>query len=457
MAAPKRYRVQPPLSGQDDFQFGSDGALKEWVFLGKPAEFGQTKRILFDIGGEHVVAVVGKRGSGKSFTLGSLAESLATKEGSTSIGSHKRRFATLLFDTLNIYPYTEVPVSATSDLNALRGQAQLLAGWPIAVEPLDVTVWTPAGHKWPGMLPHYREFSLSCVDLTLEDLATTVGLDTSRDPQGQLLADLYEVVSQRGLDYDPSDLERAIDEDHAFLAVYHDETVRAVRRHLRMLARDGLFVRRGTSLAEFLRPGNLAVLMTNQLPDDLRSVLAAVLLRKVLSLRAQAAFAQKQLLLNDRLSAADRLRVQSEVSQSIPPIWILIDEAQNLIPSGHKTGASEALIQVVREGRNSGISVVVTTQQPSAIDQRILAQVDTLLVHQLVTQPDIDAVKRNQKSNDPTELKYGDVKFSLDEVVRSLGVGQCLVSSTDAARWFICTARPRISAHGGLGAATADS
>src|SRR4051794_33841718 len=190
MAAPKRYRVQPPLSGQDDFQFGSDSALKEWVFLGKPAEFGQTKRVLFDIGSEHVVAVVGKRGSGKSFTLGSLAESLATTEATTTIGSHRRRFATLLFDTLNIYPYTEVPVSSTSDLETLRRQAQLLGGWPITVEPLDVTVWTPAGHKWPGMLSHYREFSLSCVDLTLEDLATTVGLDTSRDPQGQLLADL---------------------------------------------------------------------------------------------------------------------------------------------------------------------------------------------------------------------------------------------------------------------------
>ena len=35
------------------------------------------------------------------------------------------------------------------------------------------------------------------------------------------------------------------------------------------------------------------------------------------------------------------------------------------------------LIRYVREGRNYGLSFMVATQQPTALDSRLLAQVDT--------------------------------------------------------------------------------
>ena len=64
MAAAKKYRVQPALSGQEDYSFGADGVPKEWVFLGRPAEFGPTKRVLFDVSGEHVYRSVSEHSPG---------------------------------------------------------------------------------------------------------------------------------------------------------------------------------------------------------------------------------------------------------------------------------------------------------------------------------------------------------------------------------------------------------
>ena len=42
-----------------------------------------------------------------------------------------------------------------------------------------------------------------------------------------------------------------------------------------------------------------------------------------------------------------------------------------------------------------GLSAVVATQQPSALDQRVLSQVETFVAHQLVTEADIRAVREN--------------------------------------------------------------
>ena len=129
---------------------------------------------------------------------------------------------------------------------------------------------------------------------------------------------------------------------------------------------------------------------------------------------------------------------------------LAIDEAQNILPSERRTSATDVIVKYVREGRNYGLSFVVATQQPTAIDPRILAQVDTLLVHKLTVQGDIDYIRKNIKSNLPDEVKYGNSTLGFDELIRSLDVGQALVSNTETDRAFIMDVRPRISVHGGF-------
>ena len=92
-----------------DIIIGRDKSDKEsfqdrgLVFLGKGyVKMGQytslSNKILMDIARSHVILVAGKRGSGKSYTLGVITEELANlpKEASQNIAS-------LIFDTMGIY------------------------------------------------------------------------------------------------------------------------------------------------------------------------------------------------------------------------------------------------------------------------------------------------------------------------------------------------------------------
>ena len=121
-----------------------------------------------------------------------------------------------------------------------------------------------------------------------------------------------------------------------------------------------------------------------------------------------------------------------------------------MLPSERRTAAGEMLVRFVREGRNYDLSFLVATQQPTALDSRLLGQVDTLIVHKLTVQSDINYVRRNLKSNLPQEVRHANRVLVLDELLRSLDVGQALVSNTEAERAIIVDIRPRVSVHGGF-------
>ena len=72
------HEVQIGRNTADKSAFGDKG----YIFLGKSyVKMGQysslSNRILMDVARSHVVLVAGKRGSGKSYTLGVIAEELS--------------------------------------------------------------------------------------------------------------------------------------------------------------------------------------------------------------------------------------------------------------------------------------------------------------------------------------------------------------------------------------------
>jgi hypothetical protein len=79
-----------------------------------------------------------------------------------------------------------------------------------------------------------------------------------------------------------------------------------------------------------------------------------------------------------------------------------------------------------------------------------MAQVDVLIVHKLSVQSDIDYVAKNLKSVLPDEVSYGGRILSFPEVLRSLDIGQALVSHVDSDRAYLVDIRPRVSVHGGF-------
>jgi len=467
---------------------GNQDEGKEHVFLGRLAEAGQLVRVDFDLSIPHVVAIFGKRGSGKSYTLGSFLEGLCTKDAETTISAITKTRAALLFDTLGIFQWLDVPLSPNSPQKLLQEQALVQRGWDIRSEPLDVQIWAPRGTA--SLARQHREFTINCADFTASDWGYLFGVDILQDRMGQLLNDAYEKVVNEGWSdgsstYSPKppyaieDLMECVQGDTEFLTNYHSETRRAVLQQLSVYWRNPLFQPKrkipiglkwfmekgevseqdlkayesleGTSLNELLKPGQLGIVLLHKMSDELRFVLIVSLIRKIMQARIEASEMEKNLKILSNLTDEERRAIEEKINKGIPPTWIVADEAQNFLPSERKTTATDILIRLVREGRNFGLSFMLTTQQPSAIDQRILAQVDTLIVHKLTVQGDIEYIRRNLKSALPEEVKYGNSTLSFDDLLRTLDIGQAIVSNTEADRTFIMDIRPRVSVHGGFG------
>lgn len=107
-------------------------------------------------------------------------------------------------------------------------------------------------------------------------------------------------------------------------------------------------------------------------------------------------------------------------------VWMLIDEAHQFVPAGKSTLCKEALIQWVKEGRQPGLSLVVASQQPAALDMEVLSQCDVIISHALTTAEDKAALNRLTKDYMGAELRVfinkiartGQAAFVDDDVER---------------------------------------
>lgn len=452
---PRVFRTSPGYVGASSLE------SKGWVYLGRLAEAGPLTDVRFDTDMAHVVALFGKRGSGKSYTLGSLLEGLCTRDKQSSIAANQRGSALLLFDTLGVFQWMSILLKEDTEKAVLQEQFAMRRGWSIKPEPLDVAIWIPKGTRTPGTPADHREFAINCSDFAAEDWGYLFGLDIYQDRMGQLLNDAYIKVTQEGWSdnqrrhqptgqYSIDDLIACVKNDRELLETYHDETRRAVLQQLLTFHRNPLFEAQGTSLQDFLKAGQMSVIVMNKMSDELRLIVVSALMRRLIAARVVASEAEKHLKIIEHPSQTEKDSLDKLLVTSVPPTWVAIDEAQNILPSERRTSATDVIVKYVREGRNYGLSFVVATQQPMAIDPRILAQVDTLLVHKLTVQGDIDYIRKNIKSNLPEEVKYGNSILGFDQLIRSLEVGQALVSNTETERAFIMDVRPRVSVHGGF-------
>jgi hypothetical protein len=458
----KKFTVKPRYTPKNLITIGvPEGKESSWISLGRLAEIGIPTSVHFDVGHPHVVAIFGKRGSGKSFTMGSMLEGLCTEKSETCISQIHRNEAVLLLDTLGIFQWTDISLDDAGNSDVLKAQRATWRTWDLQSEKLDVQVWIPKGTRTNATPSSHREFAIRTSDFTADDWGYLLDLNIYQDRMGQLLNDAYIKVTLEGWNgtrgrkqpksaYSIQDLLDCIKQDNELTESYQSETCRAVTQQLTTYNRNPLFDDKGTPLSEMLTPGRMNVLVMSRMSGSLRLVILSALIRRLMDERMVASEMEKHLLIRTDLSSEEKSLITAKLENSIPPSWIALDEAQNILPSDKKTTAGEMLIRYVREGRNFGLSFMVATQQPTALDSRLLAQVDTLIAHKLTVHGDIDYVERNQKSNLPLEISYAGRVLEFEELLRSLDVGQALVSNTEMDRGLILDIRPRISVHGGF-------
>ena len=122
-------------------------------------------------------------------------------------------------------------------------------------------------------------------------------------------------------------------------------------------------------------------------------------------------------------------------------MWLFIDEAHNFVPSGKSSLAKDTIIRWVKEGRQPGLSIVVATQQPSAIDSDVLSQCDVILCHKITTREDIKSLNK---------LSQDYMSGALKTYVKNIdNVGEAVYVDDDEETVKMVQIRPRKSKHGG--------
>jgi hypothetical protein len=130
--------------------------------------------------------------------------------------------------------------------------------------------------------------------------------------------------------------------------------------------------------------------------------------------------------------------------EELPPTWLIIDEAHTLVPRSGETPAKDAIIGYAKLGRRFGCSLVLCTQQPSAVSDDAISQADLIVSHSLSHDNDIRALQHRAPAVMPEQFKE---KVFISSLPR--GVALAFDQATENKRGFIMQVRPRLSQHGG--------
>lgn len=444
----------------------------EAIYVGKQAE-APYRNIWMDTRGAHALYVMGKRRSGKSYTLGVLAEGLAAQSW---IRQGERKQGVLILDTMNVYLTMPFCVEAT-----FAGQSEdvkQIRRWRLETEMPKLTLFRPTGTVLPDEVAS-TEVSLRASDLGSEEWCGLFEADPFADPLGHLITELHAKVSVDGYvdsrsgkavganpDFVLLDLVTALLYDND-LQRYHQTTRESLRRRLESVRRLPVFSDQGFDIRQLIVPGQISVLLLRELDSQLRSVLVALIVKRMMQLRGAAE--QQERMRDIHLARAAKLRESSDspreeeeaaeeagrlAGKGLQRCWLIIDEAHNYIPAIGMVPSRRPLKKYVDEGRNLGLSIVVATQQPSGLDPSIQRNADMLLVHSLSHRDDIQAAEGMINTAAPQHVVLGTKQRfeggrTFEGAVRNLPLGYALASTDRANRLIPVCIRPRITVHGG--------
>ncbi|HJZ18815.1 MAG TPA: ATP-binding protein [Candidatus Nanoarchaeia archaeon] len=421
------YNIVIGRDSADKKLFGERGL----IFLGKGyVKMGQhtslSNKIFMDVARSHVILIAGKRGSGKSYTLGVIAEELSSlpKEESQNIAS-------LIFDTMGIY--WTMKYQNEKD-------RELLQEWEIKSRNLQVKIFVPYGHYDKYLekgIPVDDAFALDVHDMNPEDWMIMFGLDMT-NPVSVLIENVISKLHERGKFGIGEIISGMESEEKA-----SQETKNAAMGLFESASSWGIFAggdQKSTAIKELISPGITSVL-------DL-SVYNSV---GAFNIRALVINLVSRKIFNERMDSRKKEEVKSisrgwnymiEEERETPLVWIFIDEAHEFLPLHGKTTATDALIQLLREGRQPGISVVLATQQPGQIHRDVMTQSDIVISHRVTSQPDLEALNYIMQS-----YLFEGIKKHMDDLPALKG--SAIILDDNSERIYPLRIKPRMTWHGG--------
>jgi len=418
----------------DKKRFGTEGLIylgKHFVRMGQITSL--SNRVMMDVARAHVVLIAGKRGSGKSYTLGVIAEEISTLSPAVS-----QNMAVLIFDTMGIF-WTMAYKN--------EKELELLRRWDLDAKKIPVKIFVPFGfaEKWRERgIPVTKEFALKVNEIGVDDWILTFNLSFI-DPVAVIISrnvtKLKEQVEEGIIkNFDINDIIKKIKLDKESGKKEKNSAINLFEGAKNW----GIFAskkQKGTKINELVSAGKTSVLDLSCYPSvgtiNIRALVIGLISKK---------------LFNERMTARKHEEIQAvrhgldylyyKEKREMPMVWLCIDEGHEFLPKTGKTAATDALIQLLREGRQPGISIVIATQQPGQIHHDVMTQSDIVISHRVTAKTDIDALNHIMQT-----YLLADINTYLDNLPRLKG--SAIILDDNSERIYPMRIRARFTWHGG--------
>ncbi len=424
------YEIIIGRTPEDRQKFGLRGAIflgKNYVKMGEHISL--SNDVYLDVSRSHVVFVCGKRGSGKSYTMGVIAEGMADLPKQVA-----RNTAILIFDTMGVYWTMKY-----------KNKKEIFLLEKLGLEPkaYDVRIFTPFGFfkdfRKRGIPTDYP-FALNPSELEANEWCLTFNFSVNSS-EGVAITRIISELKKANKSYSVDDIIKAIRNDKKT----DSKTKDALETRFEAAKTWGLFKKDATKINDLISRDKITIVdiscyASTGGSENLRALVIGMISQKLFNERM---IARK----DEEFKAVERETSIFATDNSfgeldMPLVWLVVDEAHEFLPNDYETAATNALITILREGRQPGISLILASQQPGKIHTDVMTQADIVIAHRLTSQVDIKALGMLMQS-----YMRDDLNKYLDNLPREPGAA--LVFDDNNERMYNIRVRPRLSWHGG--------
>lgn len=422
------YDIILGRSSSDVQKLGKKGTVligKQYVQMGQTSSL--SNPIYLDVARAHAMLITGKRGGGKSYSMGSIAEGLADIDPEVS-----KNLSFVLLDTMGVYWAMKYPN---------KKEEALLKEWGLEPKSLNVDIYVPGGffnkYKEEG-IPVDFPFYIKPNELTTEDWMLAFGLEMD-DPVSVIIQRVVNSLLDRELNFEIDDIIKNIQNDTRT----QEDTKNAAMNRFENAKTWKIFSKNAKPIREILTGGKVTVLDLSPyvaMPGgwEVKCLVLGIVAKKIF---VERMLVRKNEELRDIINKTQLVK-QKEVRNDLPMPWLIVDEAHEFLPREGKTPATQALMTILREGRQPGVSLILATQQPGKIHTDAITQSDIVLSHRITASFDLDALDRIFLSY---ENKGSKALFN--SMPRTKG---CAIIMDDKnERLHTMQVKPRITWHGG--------
>ncbi len=359
-----------------------------------------------------------------SYSLGVMAEELSTLPS-----QERKNISSLIFDTMGIFWTMKYENEK---------EVELLESWDLKPQKVPVKTFIPFGYykeyEKRG-IPVEKTFSINPSELKAEDWVLTFNLNII-EPTAVLIERVISDLKEKG-NFSIQDIIKKIKQDKSS----PQQTKNSASALFEAADSWKIFSEQETKIQDLITAGTTSVLDLSMFSSigsfNVRALVISLISRKLFNQRMMARKTEE---IQAVQHGVDYLSFKP--TREMPLVWLFIDEIHEFLPDKGKTPATDALIRILREGRQPGLSLVMATQQPGALARDAITQSDIILSHRVTALPDIKALNEIMQSY----LISGIKQYMND--LPSLK-GSAIILDDNSERIYPMRVRPKFTWHGG--------